>query len=140
MAYINYTQYVSVYGASPVSEAEFPAYAQFASDLIDSITYYRIVEAGGLATLPAPLQSQVVKAVAAQIMYFSELGLEAVMSGTSGANFTVGKVSVGPSTNGRSGAAAMLCPMARVYLEQTGLMRPSVDVRDGPRYSPWGGW
>jgi len=140
MAYITYDQYVANYGTSPISQADFLAYAGFASDLIDSATYYRIVEAGGLATLPPILQSQGVKATAAQIMYFSELGLEAVMSGTSGTNFTVGKVSVGPSTNGRSGASAILCPMARVYLEQTGLMRPSVDARDGPRYSPWGGW
>lgn len=140
MAYITYDQYVASYGTPPISQADFPMYAGFASDLIDSATYFRIVESGGLSALPSTLQDLVVKATAAQIIYFAEYGLEAVMGGTSGVGFTVGKVNVQGATTGRSGASAALSPMVRVYLEQTGLMRPSVDVRDGPRYSPWGGW
>lgn len=139
MAYITYEQYVADYGTPPISEEQFPVYAGAASDLIDSVTFYRIVEAGGLAALPSAIQTAVTKATAAQVMYFCEYGLEAVMAGMSGVGFTVGKVNVQGATSTRAGASAAVAPMVRVYLEQTGLMRPAVDVCDGPRYSPWGG-
>ena len=139
MAYITYEQYVADYGTPPISEEQFPTYAGMASDLIDSVTFYRIVEAGGLAALPSAIQTGVTKATAAQVMYFCEYGLEAVMAGMSGVGFTVGKVRVDGVNGGKAGSAAILAPMVRVYLEQTGLMRPAVDVCDGPRYSPWGG-
>ena len=140
MAYITYEQYVADYGTPPISEEQFPTYAGMASDLIDSVTFYRIVEAGGLAALPSAIQTAVTKATAAQIMYFCEYGLEAVVAGTFGTGFSVGKVRVDGVNGGRAGSAAILAPMVRVYLEQTGLMRPAADVCDGPRYSPWGVW
>lgn len=46
MAYITYQQYLDLYGICPISEEEFPVYAGLASDMIDSITRYRIVEGG----------------------------------------------------------------------------------------------
>lgn len=140
MAYITYDQYLTNYGTPPISEDQFPVYAGAASDMIDSATFYRIVEAGGLSALPLAIQAAVIKATAAQIMYFCEYGLEAVMSGTFGTGFSVGKVRVDGVNGGKAGGAAILAPMARVFLEQTGLMRPAVDVCDGPKYSPWGVW
>ena len=42
MAYITYQQYLDLYGTCPISEEEFPVYAGLASDMIDSITRYRM--------------------------------------------------------------------------------------------------
>lgn len=127
MAYITYEQYTALYGTPPITEAEFPVYATTASDLIDSITQYRIVEGGGIAALPALVQELVQKAAAAQVLYFSQNGLEAVLAGQAGQGYTVGKVHVdGGNTGGLTAAQLMISPMARVYLEQTGLMERSV--------------
>ena len=42
MAYITLEEYAELYGQPTISEADFPVYASQASDLIDSITQYRI--------------------------------------------------------------------------------------------------
>ena len=43
MAYITLEEYAELYGQPTISEADFPVYASQASDLIDSITQYRII-------------------------------------------------------------------------------------------------
>ena len=103
MAYITYQQYVNLYGNSPITEAEFPVYAELASDMIDTITQNRLLQGDGLASLPAFVQTRVEKAAAAQVLYFTQNGLETVLSGQTGQSFTVGKVSVsgGALTNGK---------------------------------------
>lgn len=134
MAYITYEQYQAMYGTPPVSGPEFQMYATTASDIIDSITQYRIVE-GGLSALPALVQTLVQKAAAAQVLYLTQNGLEAVVSGQTGQGFTVGKVSVdGGNTGGMTAAQLMVCPMTKAYLEQTGLMERSVPCFD--RFRP----
>ena len=90
MAYITYQQYLDLYGTCPISEEEFPVYAGLASDMIDSITRYRIVEGGGISALPSILQTLVQKAAAAQVLYFTQIGLETVLTGKAGQSFTVG--------------------------------------------------
>lgn len=67
MAYITYEQYTELYGTPPIPEDAFPMYAGQASDLIDSITQYRIIQGGGLSALPAFVQTLVQKATAAQV-------------------------------------------------------------------------
>lgn len=127
MAYITYQQYVLVYGVPPIPEADFPVYATTASDLIDSITEHRIGRAGGISALPTLVQKLVQKATAAQVLYLVQNGLEAVLAGQTGQGYTVGKVHVdGGNTGGLTSAQLMISPMARVYLEQTGLMERSV--------------
>lgn len=134
MAYITYEQYTALYGAPPITETEFPMYATTASDIIDNITQYRIVE-GGLSALPALVQMLVQKAAAAQVLYLTQNGLETVVSGQTGQGFTVGKVSVdGGNTGSLTAAQLMVCPMAKAYLEQTGLMERSVPCFD--RFRP----
>lgn len=134
MAYITYEQYQAMYGTPSVSGPEFQMYATAASDIIDSITQYRIVE-GGLSALPALVQTLVQKAAAAQVLYLTQNGLEAVVSGQTGQGFTVGKVSVdGGNTGGLTAAQLTVCPMAKAYLEQTGLMERSVPCFD--RFRP----
>ena len=134
MAYITYEQYQALYGTPPVSGPEFQMYAATASDIIDSVTQYRIVE-DGLSALPALVQTLVQKAAAAQLLYLTQNGLEAVLSGQTGQGFTVGKVSVdGGNAGGLTAAQLMVCPMAKAYLEQTGLMERSVPCFD--RFRP----
>jgi hypothetical protein len=79
------------------------------------------------------------KAICAQVDFFAVNGLDSVaIAGAGGVDngFTVGKVSV----HGRSGASAYvggmvgnIAPMAKMYLEQTGLLNPAVDA--GPLYA-----
>ena len=142
MAYITYQQYLDLYGTCPISEEEFPVYAGLASDMIDSITRYRIVEGGGISALPSILQTLVQKAAAAQVLYFTQVGLETALTGQAGQSFTVGKVSVsgGALSNGTlTGAQLMVSPQARALLEQTGLMYRGVHVCSDRFLNPfWG--
>lgn len=142
MAYITYDQYVEIYGEPPINEADFSVYAGLASDLIDSITQYRIEQGGGFSALPDWLQSLVQKATAAQVLYFTQLGLETVLTGQTGQSFTVGKVSVsggGLASGSLTSAQLMISPMAKVLLEQTPLMERGVHVCSDRYLNPfWG--
>lgn len=143
MAYITYQQYADLYGTPPINEDDFPMYATFASDMIDSITQFRIVQGGGFSALPVWVQTLVQKACAAQVLYFAQNGLETVLSGQTGQSFTVGKVSVsGGSTSSASGqtpATLMISPFAVSLLEQTFLMERGVHVCSDRYLNPfWG--
>ena len=142
MAYITYQQYLDLYGTCPISEEEFPVYAGLASDMIDSITRYRIVKGGGISALPSILQTLVQKAAAAQVLYFTQIGLETVLTGQTGQSFTVGKVSVSggalSSTTTKPGAL-MVSPFVLSLLEQTPLMERGVHVCSDRFLNPfWG--
>ena len=127
MAYITYEQYTAIYGTPPITEDDFFMYATAASDIIDAITQYRIGRAGGISALPNLVQELVQKAAAAQVLYFAQNGLETVMAGQTGQGYTVGKVHVdGGNAGSMTAAQLMVSPMARVYLEQTGLMERRV--------------
>lgn len=139
MAYITYEQYTQLYGTPPITEAEFPMYATTASDIIDSVTQYRIERAGGISALPLWLQTLIQKATAAQVLYLTQNGLETVVSGQTGQGFTVGKVSVdGGNSGGMTATQLTVCPMAKVYLEQTGLMERSVPCLGQYRHGFYG--
>lgn len=142
MAYITYDQYVDLYGAPPLDEAEFRVYAGLASDLVDNISQYRIAQGGGFSALPPWLQEQVQKATAAQVFYFTQVGLDTVLTGQTGQSFTVGKVSVSGGALAGSGVRAgalMISPMALAALEQTPLMERGVHVCSDRFLGPfWG--
>lgn len=142
MAYITYDQYTELYGTPPLSQSDFAVYATSASDLIDSITQYRIERLGGLNALPAPIQSLVEKATGVQIMYFVQNGgLESVLSGQTGAGYTVGKVHIdGGNAGGMTQAQLMISPMVRAMLEQTGLMGRRTVCLDPYHSSYYGIW
>ena len=142
MAYITYEQYVEIYGTPPISEADFPVYAGLASDLIDSITRHQIGKGGGFSALAPFLQEQVRKATAAQVLYFTQYGLETVLTGQTGQGFTVGKVSVSGGSMGAEGGkpgASMISPMAVAMLEQTSLMERGVHVCSDRYLNPFFG-
>lgn len=142
MAYITYDEYVAIYGQN-ITEADFPMYAENASDLIDAVTRYQIVQCGGISALPPLVQKLVKKAAAAQVLYFVQNGLDTVMSGQTGQGFTVGKVSIGGASSGSGGQTAaqlMISPAVGVLLEQTGLMERSVPCLDPSRNAYLNTW
>lgn len=142
MAYITYDEYVTIYGQN-ITEADFPMYAENASDLIDVVTRYQIVQCGGISALPPLVQKLVKKAAAAQVLYFVQNGLDTVMSGQTGQGFTVGKVSIGGASSGSGGQTAaqlMISPAVGVLLEQTGLMERSVPCLDPSRNAYLSTW
>lgn len=142
MAYITYDEYVAIYGQN-ITEADFPMYAENASDLIDAVTRYQIVQCGGISALPPLMQNLVKKAAAAQVLYFVQNGLDTVMSGQTGQGFTVGKVSIGGAFSGSGGQTAaqlMISPAVGVLLEQTGLMERSVPCLDPSRNAYLNTW
>ena len=142
MAYITYEQYIEYYGTCPITEDEFPVYAGLASDIVDEITQYRLTQGGGFSALPASTQALVRKATAAQILYFTQVGLETALTGQTGQSFTVGKVSVsgGALANANAtGGQLMISPLAKALLEQTGLMYRGVSVYSDRFLNPfWG--
>lgn len=122
MAYISYDQYIALFGPTWIPEDSFPTYAEIASDLIDQITRFSIDALGGFSQLPSQIQTLVEKAAGAQVLYFSQIGLESVLSGEAGSGFTVGKVHLGGINATQTKAQMMISPLASTYLEQTGLM------------------
>lgn len=122
MAYITYDQYTTLFGPTPITEDDFQIYAGLASDLIDQITRYSIDALGGFSQLPSQIQVLVEKAAGAQVLYFSQIGLESVLSGEAGAEFTVGKVHLGGINTAQTKFQMMISPLASTYLEQSGLM------------------
>lgn len=134
MAVVDYEYYTSTYIGDPaVTEADFPRMEARAEDIINQLIRYKDV--------PAMWQDAYKSAICAQIDYYAIYGIDLAAGGIASAGFTVGKVSVsGPSGAGMTGAASMVAPAARAYLEQTGLMNPSVPVSGWPRPWLWGGW
>lgn len=135
MAAVDYEYYTSTYIGDPaVTEADFPRMEARAQDLINQLIRYQ--------TVPEMWQTAYQNAICAQIDYYSIYGIDLAAGGIASDGFTVGKVSVsGPSNNsGMTGAASMVAPAARAYLEQTGLLNPSVPAAGWPRPWLWGGW
>lgn len=141
MAYISFEEYAKMYGDT-ISMEDFSACAEAASNLIDSITQYRIVQGGGFSALSPFLQCMVRKATAAQVFYFSQIGLETILTGQTGQSFTVGKVSVsgGALSNATANSEQlMISPLAKTLLEQTSLMERGVHVCSDRLLNPfWG--
>ena len=136
MAAVTYEYYTGTYIGDPaVTEADFPRMEARAEDIINQLIRYQ--------TVPDMWQTAYQNAICAQIDYYAIYGIDLAAGGIASAGFTVGKVSVsGPSGNasGMTGAASMVAQAARAYLEQTGLLNPSVSAAGWPRPWLWGGW
>lgn len=126
---VDYTFYSTVYMGTEADAASFPALCARAADVVGAMT--RWIDPDTLDTWTQTLYS---KAVCAQVDFFAVNGLESAAGGDD-RGWTVGKVSV----SGRSGSdlkaagamASNLSPMVMAYLEQTGLLNPSVPVVEG---------
>lgn len=130
MAIVDWTYYTEVYLGAEATETEFPAIEARAEDVVGAMTRWTVT-ADTIASLPAFTRTLVKKAICAQVDFFAVNGLDSI-SASSGVGFTVGKVSVNGKSGGelvRKGAFAdNIAPLALVYLEQTELMNPQVNV------------
>jgi hypothetical protein len=140
-AIVDYSYYSTVYMGTEADEASFPALCARALDVVGAMTRWAVTEES-FAALPAPTQTLYKKAVCAQVDFFAVNGLDSVnLSAGVDNGFTVGKVSI----HGRSGVGATgrlstsVAPLAVSYLEQTGLLNPSVPVSDWPMLGGWFG-
>lgn len=124
MAYITLEAYTQYYGAPNVDAEEFARYAQIASDMIDTYTRFSIEQGGGIAALPSIAARMVELATGAQVLFMLESGgIESLFSDDDGAGFSVGRVRVdgGKGVDFSLRAAELIAPIARIYLEQSGL-------------------
>ena len=122
MAAVTFEFFANTYHGDPaVTEAAFPRLEARAEDAVNALIRYRAV--------PAQFETLYQKAICAQIDYYAIYGIEAASAGLMENSFTVGKVSVtGGGAAARSGGASMIAPQAVAYLEQTGLLNPTVPV------------
>jgi hypothetical protein len=132
MAIVDAAYYLTVYMGKEASECDFPELEARAEDVIGAMTRWQAT-ADTIASLTPFQVTLVKKAICAQIDYFAVNGLDSVAAGNDGRGWTVGKVSV---NNGRYGIqekhsgtmSEHISPMSLLYLEQSGLMNPSVPV------------
>ena len=122
MAAVSYEFFKATYVGDPsVTETDFPRLEARAEDAVNALIRFRAV--------PAQWEKQYQKAICAQVEYYAIYGIEAASAGLMENSFTVGKVSVtGGGAAARSGGASMIAPQAVAYLEQTGLLNPTVPV------------
>ena len=140
MAIVDLAYYSTVYLGQEATDCDFPALEARAEDVIGVMTRWEAT-AETIADLPPFQRTLVKKAVCAQIDFFAVNGLDCITGNTDGPGFTVGKVSV----SGKSGSAIMrrgemaeyVAPMAKAYLEQSGLMNPAVPVVKGGHMAGW---
>ena len=140
MAIVDLAYYSTVYLGQEATDCDFPALEARAEDVIGVMTRWEAT-ADTIADLPPFQRTLVKKAVCAQIDFFAVNGLDCITGNTDGPGFTVGKVSV----SGKSGSAIMrrgemaeyVAPMAKAYIEQSGLMNPSVPVVKGGHMAGW---
>ena len=128
-AIVDYTYYATVYMGTEADEASFPALCSRASDVVGAMTRWVDPE-----TLDGYTLTLYKKAICAEVDYFALNGFESVAGGTD-RGFTVGKVSVSGKSGGELKHEGVMknhvSPLVIMYLEQTGLLNPSVPV--------WGG-
>ena len=122
MAAVTFDFYMNTYRGDPaVTEADFQRLEARAEDAVNALMRFRAV--------PAQWETLYKKAICAQVEYYAIYGIEAASAGLMENSFTVGKVSVtGGGAAARSGGASMISPQAVAYLEQTGLLNPTVPV------------
>ena len=140
MAIVDLAYYSTVYLGQEATDCDFPALEARAEDVIGVMTRWEAT-ADTIADLPPFQRTLVKKAVCAQIDFFAVNGLDCITGNTDGPGFTVGKVSVsdksGSAIMRRGEMAEYVAPMAKAYIEQSGLMNPSVPVVKGGHMAGW---
>ena len=140
MAIVDLAYYKTVYLGQECFDCDFPAFEAKAEDIIGAMTHWRVT-ADTIASIPPFQKTLVKKAICAQVDYFAVNGMDSI-AGSTGTGFTVGKVSISGKSGSdlaRKGAMAdYIAPMAKAYLEQTGLMAPQVATgQDMPLIGRW---
>ena len=133
MAIVDAAYYLTVYMGKEASECDFPALEARAEDVIGAMTRWQAT-ADTIASLTPFQVTLVKKAICAQVDFFAVNGLDSVAGGNE-RGFTVGKVSVsgksGSELTNRGAMDGNISPMVVMYLEQSGLINPSVPALGG---------
>ena len=121
--------YNDIYLGQEADMASFPALCARAEDIVNAMVRWQ-----DPATFTPFQMTLYKKAICAQIDYFAVNGFDSVTGGTD-RGFTVGKVSIGGKSGGdmahKGAMSGNLSPLVIMYLEQSGLMIPSVPVVGG---------
>ena len=131
-AIVDFTWYSTVYMGTEADPVSFPALNAHASRVIAMMTRWQVDESN-FAELPSLTQTLYKLAVCSQIDCIAVNGVESIYDGEDTVGFSVGKVRVDGKTRASAGGAmsASISPAAISYLEQTGLMNPSVPAVGG---------
>lgn len=136
MAIVTIDYYNSTYYGEPVAAADFPRYDARAEAIIGQLTRGRYASflaeltEKGLTTAAEQLTQNYKSAICAQIEYYQLNGIATASGGLADSSYTIGKISVssGGGNSDNTGVYTMVCPAARMYLEQTGLLYGAVPV------------
>ena len=128
-AIVDFTYYSTVYMGTEADQVSFPALNAHASRVIANMTRWRVNEET-IDQLPSLVQTLYRLSVCSQIDFLAINGVDSLTDGESAVGFSVGKVRVDGKAKASTGGAmsASISPAAISYLEQTGLMNPSVPV------------
>ena len=128
---VDYNYYLTVYMGQEADETSFPALVAHASRMIDAMSRWQVTDES-FPSLPSIVQTMYKLAVCSQVDFLAINGIDSVNT-VSGGGFTVGKVTVREEArSGKGGAmSADISPSAIMYLEQSGLMNPAVQVVGG---------
>jgi len=131
-AIVDFTYYKDTYMGTEATATSFPALNAHASRVISAMTRWQVDE-DNFSELPSFTQTLYKLAICSQVDFIAANGIESLYDGEDTVGFSVGKVRVdGKAKAGAGGAmSASISPAAISYLEQTGLMNPSVPVVGG---------
>ena len=131
-AIVDFAYYTDTYKGTEANATSFPALNAHASRVIGAMTRWQVDETN-FAELPSFIQTLYKLAICSQVDYLAVNGVESIYDGEDTVGFSVGKVRVDGKAKSSAGGAmsASISPAAVSYLEQTGLMNPSVPVVGG---------
>ena len=125
---VDFQYYSTVYKGTEADSASFPTLAAHAHRIIDAMSRWQVNE-DNFSSFPEFVQRMYKLSVCSQVDFLAIEGIDSMNSGDSG-GFTVGKVTIhGKTGTGSAGAMSSYISAASIdYLEQSGLMNPSVPV------------
>lgn len=125
---VDFQYYSTVYKGTEADSASFPTLAAHAHRIIDAMSRWQVNE-DNFSSFPEFVQRMYKLSVCSQVDFLAIEGIDSMNSGDSG-GFTVGKVTIhGKTGTGNAGAMSSYISAAAIdYLEQSGLMNPSVPV------------
>lgn len=121
MAYVTEEYYTKEYLGEPVDIADFPSLEKRASELVESMTMYRVTPITILA-MPEDTKSRVMDAICAQIEYLEANGGSDLDNGTDLQSAALGKFNYSMASSGGSTKQSLYAPRAMRLLAPTGLL------------------
>ena len=120
MTYVDQAYYNDTYKGDTIPSDEFDSLEQRASELIDDLTQYRIVQSdNGIDDYSDFVKTQFKKSVCAQIEFLYANSGPELLTSDNMQSAGLGKFSY---SSGCTGKTRIIAPMAYRYLDQTGLI------------------